>query len=358
MLYENFDYRKESWGYILQDRINDRIWGILDSHWANILEGHNAGYDELFSAHPYRKKGWFFIGEKIPEQFDISSPISVSWNLTEQCNSRCIFCCNDAGADKNYGVETKQAFRLLDSMKNWGIMRLIIGGGEPIVRRDIKEILNYAHDIGMSPALATNGILLTEDIVNLTVKFCCTLQISLDTLNRDTYYLLRGLDAMDKLKINIRMAMRQGAPVRIVTVVTGLNFDQLDEIAYFIEENNIHQWFIFRMLQSGRAVKNTAILRTVNDSEIQLKINHLFIEHPNMDIFTWGNGIVDQIAVYIESNGDIIVRDYKKGRLITLNKTNIVLLNEAWNAFDPVVKSNSFVNFIQPNRAVPTNSLN
>ena len=352
---DRFDYRKESWGYILQDKIHDRIWGISDQNWYDMLNGNASAYEDILSSHPYRHKGWFFIGDNKPEYFDISVPISISWSLTDQCNSRCLFCCNDADKSKNYGIETNHIFRILDEVKAWGIMRLIIGGGEPTVRHDISNILLYAHDIGLRPALATNGTMLTKEFVNLVKKVCCTLQISLDTLNRDTYCFLRGIDAIDDLKRNIYMAVEQAAPVRVVTVVTSKNYFQLDEIADFIFKAGIIQWFIFRMLQSGRAIDNAAQIGEINSLELMRKIHKLYVSYPDIDIFTWGDGEADQVSVYVESNGNIIVRDYRQGQLIKLNDIEKTSLAEAWSTFDFKVRSNSFINFIQPNRAVRDN---
>lgn len=85
-------------------------------------------------------------------------------------------------------------------------MRIIIGGGEPLVRDDIEDILKIFENEKVKPAIATNGILLNEKIINQISKSCITLQISLDTLNKDIYTKLRGTDNLYRVKDNIRLA--------------------------------------------------------------------------------------------------------------------------------------------------------
>jgi sulfatase maturation enzyme AslB (radical SAM superfamily) len=351
-----YDYRKEEWGYILQDRVHDRIWGVSEDVFCDIAEGNYNEDIPILTAHPYRQKGWFLIGKEPREQFSLSAPVSISWNLTEKCNSQCLFCCNDADSENNYGIATKSIFEILNQLKKWGVLRIILGGGEPLVRKDIKEILLYAHAIGIRPALATNGILLTEELVDIISKVCCTLQISLDAIENDIYSYLRGVDELKNVKKNIIMAVEHRLPVRIVTVITQRNYSQLTGIAQFIKDNGISQWFIFKMLNSGRAIKHKSELGEIDFNLLSNRIYELYDAHPEVDIFTWGNNKIDQIAVYVEANGDICIRNYQKGRLIKLNDIKEGSLYRAWVGFDETIKRNSFLNFVQPNPAIRNNS--
>lgn len=86
-----FAAREEQWGMILQDLKYDRMWGIKKEE--------NIEYykEELLSNNPYKSKNSFLLGNfSNINKLDLSAPISLSWQITNKCNSRCCFCCNDS----------------------------------------------------------------------------------------------------------------------------------------------------------------------------------------------------------------------------------------------------------------------
>lgn len=349
----NFYYRKETWGYILQDNNNDRIWGIgndylKDKHLKCII-------DSLCNnKFPYRNNGWFYRG-RLPRLLHISSPISISWSLTDKCNSNCVFCCNDSNKHGNYGISTKEIKDILMMLKKLGVMRIVFGGGEPTIRNDLIEILSYSKKLKLNTVVATNGILLNEKLIESISENCCTLQISLDTLDSQKYLKLRGVDELQTVKNNIVKAKKINAHIRIITVVNNENFYEIDDIAKFLIENNIKQWFIFNILKSGRA-KNQKNDFFVDSKKLNEKIQYLFAKFPQIEIFTWGSQKYDQISVYIESNGDFVIRNYETEEKIKLNSDGFDKVVEAWNSIEENIKYNSFLNFIQPNKANPINN--
>ncbi len=351
-LHMDYNYRKETWGYLLQDYSSDRIWAIGN----DILENNNIETymaDLCNNVFPYRQDGWFYRG-KMPKNLPLSAPVSISWSLTDQCNSNCVFCCNNSTQKGNYGIETGSVFKIIDKLKDLGVLRIIFGGGEPTLRKDLCDILKYTKMKGIHPAIATNGILMSQDLIEQFCEVCCTLQVSLDTLNREKYCKLRGIDKLSVVKNKIINAAKKNAPLRIVTVVNKENFDELDDIAAFISENGIRQWFIFNVLRSGRA-RNLPDDFFVEEATVMKKVQQLFIQFPDIEIFTWGTGDNDQISTYVESNGNVVIRNYQTQEVITLNSDSLSEFKNAWDNFDTLTKTKSLLNFIQPNLANPNN---
>src|SRR3954466_7901893 len=91
---------------------------------------------------------------------DLGVPISVHMDLTYRCNERCVHCyLNHDDRGEMALSEIKNVLRQLAAA---GTFFLVISGGEPFVRKDIFEILQYARDLTFSVKLKTNGILIGE----------------------------------------------------------------------------------------------------------------------------------------------------------------------------------------------------
>ena len=75
-------------------------------------------------------------------------PLSASIIVTNKCNLRCIHCHLSSGTALENEMTTEEIFRVIDEAKDLGVKRLIISGGEPLVRNDIMSIIEYASKHG------------------------------------------------------------------------------------------------------------------------------------------------------------------------------------------------------------------
>ena len=103
---------------------------------------------------------------------NIPSPISVSVNLTNKCNQHCIYCEVGQGL-----VKTEKPLLVLDNLK-WiidemnrsGIPTLSLGGGEPLLFKDIFEVIRYVHESGIQCDIMTNGMMIRSTIPRHRLK--------------------------------------------------------------------------------------------------------------------------------------------------------------------------------------------
>lgn len=88
---------------------------------------------------------------------------SVTWRVTHSCNLQCSNCLSDS-RPRSYGSElsTAEGLALISDLGQMGVPRLLFAGGEPLLRADILELVAYAHQRGIQPALFTNGTLLSR----------------------------------------------------------------------------------------------------------------------------------------------------------------------------------------------------
>jgi sulfatase maturation enzyme AslB (radical SAM superfamily) len=109
-------------------------------------------------------------------------PYHVVWEVTTRCNLNCIHCYASSVDSAQTELTTAEGKRFLDDVAAVGDIRMIvITGGEPLLRKDIFELVEYAGKLGLSIIFSTNGTLLTPDIAKDLVKLgVANFSISLD----------------------------------------------------------------------------------------------------------------------------------------------------------------------------------
>ncbi|NLW50248.1 MAG: radical SAM protein [Candidatus Brocadiaceae bacterium] len=118
------------------------------------------------------------------------------WNVTYACNYRCAICFSTAGERHPDELSTAEAFALVEAAHDAGIGDIIMSGGEPFMRPDMVEILAHMAERGMTARIASNGSLLSDELLDrlrgetLTKSF----QVSLDTLDPALYGELHGTE--------------------------------------------------------------------------------------------------------------------------------------------------------------------
>ena len=102
----------------------------------------------------------------------------LAFNITEKCNLKCPHCFAE---DNRSEMNTEECKEVLRQAKTNNCVRVILCGKEPLMRKDIFEILNYIQELGMDVELMTNGALITEPVLRqLKDAGVLRVQISLD----------------------------------------------------------------------------------------------------------------------------------------------------------------------------------
>ena len=143
------------------------------------------------------------------------SPLrQLFWNVTYACNYRCEVCFADAAVRHPDELTTQEAMDLVRQAHEAGVKDIIISGGEPFMRGDLPEILACMARLGMTARIASNGSLLTEDLLDRLRRDTLTksFQISLDTLDHALYRRLHGApaDGLDGALAALRAIKERG----------------------------------------------------------------------------------------------------------------------------------------------------
>jgi AdoMet-dependent heme synthase len=192
-------------------------------------------------------------------------PYVVSWNLTYRCNLACEHCYLDAGGTPQVGTEnfadrselgTEECFRVIDEIAAFAPECVtILTGGEPLLRRDILEIVRRAAQRGLWVVVGTNGVRITENLAKrLAEAGARGLSLSLDALDPDRHDRFRKVrGAWQNTVEGAEILSRTGLPFIVQTTAGSHNLGELDAIADFAHDRLAAKvWNLYFLVPTGR----------------------------------------------------------------------------------------------------------
>src|SRR5678815_44911 len=209
-------------------------------------------------------------------------------SLTDRCNFRCFYCLPHGEppiAPKEKMLSYEEIEYACDIFVSLGIEKIRLTGGEPMMRRDIETIIqklsqfkNRSNEAGslIDLALTTNGYFLPDRAASLKEAGLDRVTISLDSLKRDVFKEMTGVDVLDRVLAGLAATKAAGLqPIKInAVIVRGHNEDEVADFAAFAREHDVKMRFIeFMPLDSGH---DWAREDVVSGREIHGRINERF----------------------------------------------------------------------------------
>ena len=183
----------------------------------------------------------------------LGAPICLTWELTYACNLACVHCLSSSGRRDPRELSTEECKAVIDELERMQVFYVNIGGGEPTVRPDFWELLDYAtaHHVGVK--FSTNGIKITPEVAaKLAASDYVDVQLSLDGATAEVNDAVRGpgsyataLRAME----NLHAAGMKNFKISVVS--TRHNIGQLDEFKAIADRYGA-QLRLTRLRPSGR----------------------------------------------------------------------------------------------------------
>ncbi len=186
-------------------------------------------------------------------------PFIIFWEVTRACLLACKHCRAKAQTKPHPDeLTTEEAFRVVDQILEFGqpYPLLIITGGDPLMRKDLFEILEYAASKGIRVAIAFSGTkLATKDKVEKMKEVgVARIAISLDGSNSEIHDYFRGKTGTFETSLRILKDARDvGISRQINTTVTTFNILDLPNIMKICLENEVTLWDVFFVVPTGRA---------------------------------------------------------------------------------------------------------
>ena len=279
-------------------------------------------------------------------QNNFQRPYVISWNVTNRCNLRCEHCYLDSGPKKfqrlttggfadRSELDTKQCFAIVDQIAEFAPETIVImTGGEPLLRRDIIEIIRYGSEKDLWVVCGTNGVLITENLAGILREAGLRgISLSLDALDPQIHDRFRGVTGAWENTVNgAGVLHRMEMPFIVQTTVGRHNAGEIEKIADFAySEMGAKVFNLYFLVPTGRGMfvsdiapeQYNEVLRTL--AVIQKKydgkmitnakcaphyIKHLYEQDPTskfLKTFTGGAGGCPAGTQYmgIRPNGDM-----------------------------------------------------
>jgi [mycofactocin precursor peptide]-tyrosine decarboxylase / 3-amino-5-[(4-hydroxyphenyl)methyl]-4,4-dimethylpyrrolidin-2-one synthase len=170
---------------------------------------------------------------RLVEHFErgLDAPICLTWELTYACNLSCVHCLSSSGRRDPRELSTVEAMAVVDELERMQVFYVNIGGGEPTVRPDFWELVDYAtaHRVGVK--FSTNGVRITDVVAaRLAASDYVDVQISLDGATAEVNDSVRGPGSYATARRAMdRLAAAGFRGFKVSVVCTRSNLDQLDE---------------------------------------------------------------------------------------------------------------------------------
>ena len=185
--------------------------------------------------------------------------VEVSWELTSACNARCIHCCSSTQPfPKKNELPTEQCKTIIEELSGIPVFFLRFSGGEPFLRRDIFELLEFSSKRGLLVSVATNGLLIRPHIVKkLKSLGLHYIMISLDGSSPRIHDTFRQVPGLFYRAIKaIRMSVKKGLRVKLGFTATRVNYQEADKIINIALKYGVSSVIMSEFVPIGRGSKN------------------------------------------------------------------------------------------------------
>jgi GTP 3',8-cyclase len=232
-------------------------------------------------------------------------------SLTDRCNFRCFYCLPNGEpplARKDTILTFEEIYYAASLFVELGIEKIRLTGGEPMLRRDLPKLVSSLDKLrpGLKDlALTTNGYSIPAKAAELKHAGIDRLTLSLDTLQRERFKEITGVDSIEQALDALSAAKEHGfTPVKInAVIVRGVNDDELADFARFAREHAVEMRFIEYMpLDSGHGwdrsmvVSGKEIFETIS-AVYQLKVRDAERGSDTAAKFTFADGAPGGIGI-------------------------------------------------------------
>lgn len=198
----------------------------------------------------------------------------ISWNITKECDLSCQHCYRDAGKKAKDELTTGEAKGLLAEIKKAGFQLVIFSGGEPLLRKDIYELIAYANKLGLLSSLGTNGLGLDFKVAKkLKALKLSSAGISIDSIVPAYHDSLRkAKGAWQKAITATKNCQKAGLTFQIHTTLTKDNYRDISRLIKLSTGFGAAAHYFFFLVPCGRAKEIEGRALSSNEHEQALKL--------------------------------------------------------------------------------------
>ena len=169
-------------------------------------------------------------------------------SLLDACNMSCLYCMPSQKIftpGKKF-LTPSEIYHLCKVLTELGIDEVRLTGGEPLLRPDFDEIVRQLSDLHLKKlGLTTNGVQLEEKLNFLSETRLKHINISIDSLNRDNFHAITGMDCLDTVLKALSQAKKLGFNIKVNVVLNrGVNDHEVEDFVHFSSSENVEVRFL------------------------------------------------------------------------------------------------------------------
>lgn len=190
-----------------------------------------------------------------------SKMLVAGWSLTKTCNLHCIHCYNASGRPDPSELTTEECFKIVDKLKDAGVVAVNFGGGECAIRPDFIKICRYIKKKGIKISYTTNGT--TFNLIKDHLDLFHDIGVSIDFAEEEKHDWFRGRPGTFKQAVEtIKALVKAKVNNEIVTCITKLNCSkkELKKLHDFAVTLKVDEWRLNRFRSNGRGIDNKDFL--------------------------------------------------------------------------------------------------
>jgi MoaA/NifB/PqqE/SkfB family radical SAM enzyme len=249
-----------------------------------------------------KKEHHFYVNSKTRiDRIKLEFPLSVSLQITRDCNLKCIYC-SETGSIPN--APTVKVEEMISGLR--GVGRIIVTGGEPLMRGDLIEILKYIKEMQFENiSLATNGVLFNPHLAEKLARLVDYVDVTIDG-PRKIHNEIRG--EYDAAVNGIKMLSNAGVAFSLVTVLFNKNAESILYVCQLADAINATQLKIVTPITKGRGkevssglLSSDQLFNTFQKIKSEKERNGWTIR---ITLTDW-NKVGEGHAILVHPNGDV-----------------------------------------------------
>jgi mycofactocin radical SAM maturase len=211
----------------------------------------------------------------------LEAPICLTWEWTYACDLQCVHCLSSSGRRDPNELSTAQMKAIVDQLAEMQVFYVNIGGGEPMLRPDFFEIIEYCVSKGVGVKFSPNGGRITaENAKRLAGMDYVDIQISLDGADEATNDAMRGDGTYARVRVAMDHLRDAGfGSFKMSVVMTRENVSQVDAYAALAADYGA-ELRLTRFRPSGRGIDTWHELHPTSAQQVELY--HWLVAHPNV----------------------------------------------------------------------------
>jgi len=169
-------------------------------------------------------------------------------SLTERCNLRCFYCMPEEGIqlrEKSEFMTSEEVIEIAKTFVSLGVKKIRLTGGEPLIKKDAKNLLLELGKLPIELAITTNAVLVDKFIDVFKEAGINSVNVSLDSLKEERFNMISRRNYFNRIKKNIDLLIENNFNVKInVVVMRNLNENEIPDFIKWTQKSNVHVRFI------------------------------------------------------------------------------------------------------------------